>query len=84
MFFFFFFFLFCFVCFFVLFVCLNSFFLRISEFDFLDAAKYSGHSLRRGGASFALLLGLPIDLIKIQDWRSNACERHLEPAFELQ
>lgn len=50
----------------------------------LDASKYSGHSFRRGGASFALQCGLPIDLIKVQgDWRSNACERYLEPSFEL-
>ena len=50
----------------------------------LDASKYSGHSLCRGGASFPLQCGLPVDLIKVQgDWRSNACERYLEPSFEL-
>ena len=50
----------------------------------LDTSKYSGHSLRRGGASFALQCGLPVDLIKIQgDWRSNACERYLQPSLEL-
>lgn len=50
----------------------------------LDASKYSGHSFRRGGAQFALQCGLPVDLIKVQgDWRSNACERYLEPSFEL-
>lgn len=49
-----------------------------------DPSKYSGHSLRRGGASFALQCGLPIDLIKTQgDWRSNAVERYLEPAFGM-
>ena len=49
----------------------------------LDSSKYSGHSLRRGRAQFALQCGLPVDLIKIQgDWRSNACERYLQPAFE--
>lgn len=48
------------------------------------AEKYSGHSFRRGGASFALQCGLPVDLIKIQgDWRSNACERYLQPSFGL-
>ena len=47
----------------------------------LDASKYSGHSLRRGGASFALQCGLPVDLIKTQgDWKSNACEHYLQPA----
>ena len=46
--------------------------------------KYSGHSFRRGGASFALQCGLPIDLIKVHgDWHSNACEHYLEPSFEL-
>ena len=46
--------------------------------------RYSNHSFRRGGASFGLNCGLPVDLIKLQgDWRSNACERYLEPSFEL-
>ena len=50
----------------------------------LDTSKYSGHSFRRGGATFALQCGLPVDLIKVQgDWRSNACERYLEPSFDL-
>ena len=50
----------------------------------LDASKFSGHSFRRGGAQYALQCGLPVDLIKVQgDWRSNACERYLEPSFEL-
>ena len=49
-----------------------------------DASKFSGHSFRRGGAMWALQCGLPVDLIKVQgDWRSNACERYLEPSFEL-
>lgn len=46
--------------------------------------RYSNHSLRRGGASYALNCGLPVDLIKLQgDWKSNACERYLEPSFRL-
>ncbi|MEW8547236.1 MAG: hypothetical protein AB2693_27310 [Candidatus Thiodiazotropha sp.] len=46
--------------------------------------RYSNHSFRRGGAMFALNCGLPVDLIKLQgDWRSNACERYLEPSFGL-
>lgn len=50
----------------------------------LDSSQYSGHSFRRGGAQFALQCGLSIELIKLQgDWRSNACERYLEPSFEL-
>ena len=44
------------------------------------ADKFTGHSFRRGGASFALQCGLPSDLIKLQgDWSSNAYERYLEP-----
>ena len=50
----------------------------------LDASRFSGHSFRRGGAMWALQCGLPVDLIKVQgDWRSNACERYLEPSFDL-
>lgn len=46
--------------------------------------KFSGHSFRRGGASYALQCGLPVDLIKLQgDWKSNACERYLQPSFRL-
>ena len=46
--------------------------------------KYSNHSFRRGGASFALNCGLPVDLIKLQGyWKSNAYERYLEPFFGL-
>lgn len=48
------------------------------------AGKFSGHSFRRAGAQFALQCGLPVDLIKIQgDWRSNACERYLQPSLGL-
>lgn len=48
------------------------------------AEKYSGHSFRRGGASYALQCGLPVDMIKLQgDWSSNACERYLHPSLSL-
>ena len=37
----------------------------------LSASHYSGHSFRRGGASFALLRGVPAEIIKEQvDWKS--------------
>ena len=50
----------------------------------LPASSFSGHSLRRGGASFALECGLPVDLIKLQgDWNSNAYERYLHPSLNL-
>lgn len=46
--------------------------------------RYSGHSLRRGNATFALQCGLPVDLIKIQgDWKSNCVETYLESSFLL-
>lgn len=50
----------------------------------LDPSVYSGHSLRRGGASFALQCGLSSELIKLQgDWASNAYEKYLNPSFSL-
>ena len=48
----------------------------------LPASRYSGHSYRRGGASFAASCGVPIELIKAQgDWRSNAVEHYLPSAL---
>jgi hypothetical protein len=39
----------------------------------MDPATVSGHSFRRGGATFAALAGVPAELIKLQgDWRSDA------------
>lgn len=39
----------------------------------LDPNDFSGHSLRRGGATFAFKCGIPAELIKLQgDWRSDA------------
>ena len=47
----------------------------------LQPNLYSGHSFRRGGATFALECGLPADLIKSQgDWRSNAYQAYLDPS----
>ena len=44
----------------------------------LPANEYSGHSFRRGGASFAFSSGVPTELIKSQgDWKSSAYERYL-------
>ena len=38
----------------------------------LDPKNYAGHSFRRGGASFAYLSGVPIEMIKaLGDWRSD-------------
>ncbi|MCP3668394.1 MAG: hypothetical protein GY696_38900 [Gammaproteobacteria bacterium] len=45
----------------------------------LDSSKYSGHSLRRGGATFALAAGVPGELIQAQgDWKSDAYKRYLD------
>ena len=39
----------------------------------LDPKDFSGHSLRRGGATFAFQCSIPEELIKLQgDWRSDA------------
>lgn len=47
-------------------------------------SKYSGHSLRRGGATFALSCGLPTEVIKAQgDWKSNAYERYTDVSLQL-
>ena len=47
-----------------------------------DSNKYSGHSFRRGGASFALECGVPADLIQSQgDWKSDAYKCYLDPSF---
>ena len=49
-----------------------------------DCKEYSGHSLRRGGATFALSCGLPTEVIKAQgDWASNAYERYTNTSLEL-
>jgi len=44
----------------------------------LDCKGYSGHSFRRGGASFAFQAGVPGELIQLHgDWRSDAYLRYL-------
>ena len=49
-----------------------------------NSSLYSGHSLRRGGASLALQCGLSSELIKLQgDWTSNAYQKYLNPSFSL-
>ena len=45
----------------------------------IDSWNFSGHSFRRGGATFALHCGVPSDYIKLQgDWKSNAYECYLD------
>ena len=44
-----------------------------------DSSLYGSHSLRRGGASWALVCGLPSDAIRILgDWRSDAYMDYLD------
>ena len=48
-----------------------------------DSSQYSGHSFRRGGATFALNCGVPGHYIKLQgDWLSNAYERYLDTSLQ--
>ena len=44
----------------------------------LDASLYSGHSFRRGGATFGFEIGLSLEEIKQRgDWRSNAVQEYV-------
>ena len=44
-----------------------------------DATCFTGHSFRRGGATFAFQSGVPGELINIQgDWKSEAYQRYLD------
>ena len=46
----------------------------------ISPSLYSGHSFRRGGATFAFACNLPSELIKEQGgWRSDCYQRYLEP-----
>ena len=48
-----------------------------------DPAAYSGHSFRRGGASWAFQAGVPGEMIQVLgDWASDAYKRYLE--FNMQ
>ena len=52
---------------------------RILDLCGYDSSRFSGHSFRQGGASFALHCGVPSDYIKLQgDWKSTAYERYLD------
>ena len=47
----------------------------------LNSHEYSGHSFRRGGATWAFAAGLPADMIRLMgDWRSNAYQRYIDPS----
>lgn len=45
----------------------------------LDRTLFAGHSLRRGGATYAVSLGMPSNLVKAHgDWRSDAIDRYIQ------
>ena len=48
------------------------------------AGKYSGHSFRRGGASYAFACGVPSEVIKmLGDWKSDAYLGYVDIPLEL-
>ena len=52
---------------------------RILDLCGYDSSRFSGHSFRQGGASFALHCGVPSDYIKLQgDWKSTEYKRYLD------
>ena len=49
----------------------------------LQASHYSGHSFRRGGATYAFRCGAPIELISLQgDWSSDAVLLYIAQPLE--
>lgn len=48
-----------------------------------EVSRYSGHSFRRGGASFALECGISSDFIQSQgDWKSDAYKLYIDPSIQ--
>ena len=48
-----------------------------------DAAAFTGHSFRRGGATWAFQAGVPGELIQLcGDWASDAYKQYLEFSME--
>ena len=49
----------------------------------INPEHFSGHSFRRGGATFAMRSGVPFPLIKGQgDWASDTFERYLATTLQ--
>ena len=60
-------------------VFLSTFRSLLHQANIPDANSYTGHSFRRGGASWAFKSGIPGELIQILgDWASDAYKRYLE------
>ena len=44
----------------------------------VNSQSYAGHSFRRGGASWAYHVNIPVDTIRqLGDWKSNAYEKYI-------
>lgn len=44
---------------------------------------FTGHSFRRGGASYMLQMGIPGEVIKVMgDWHSDAYQRYLDVSLD--
>jgi len=55
--------------------------LRKANID--NASRYTGHSFRRGGASFAFKAGLPGEYIQLAgDWKSDAYKSYIDVSLE--
>ena len=49
----------------------------------LQPSQYSGHSFRRGGATYAFRCGAPVELISLQgDWSSDAVHLYITQPLE--
>lgn len=49
----------------------------------LPADRYSGHSFRRGSATYLFQMGMPGELIQVMgDWKSNAYKLYLDMSLE--
>jgi len=59
-------------------------FKRLVKYVGLDWTKYSGHSFRRGGATYAFNLGVNPELIQyVGDWASDAYKRYQEMSPQM-
>jgi integrase len=48
-----------------------------------NAALYTGHSFRRGGATYAFRIGISGEVIQLMgDWKSDAYKRYIEFDFD--
>ena len=49
----------------------------------LSHKQYGTHSLRRGGATWLLVSGVPIDMVKtLGDWKSDVVQKYIKPDYK--